>query len=384
MSLSSAVSQSPNHEPDTIGVMVVDDSVVIRGLIGRWVKETPGLRVVATHRNGENAVNDILKSDPDVVVLDIEMPVMDGMAALPKMLSLKPGLTVIMASTLTSRNAEISLQALQLGAKDYIPKPTGNSGITTSVEFRRDLIDKILALGGANSRRAKKRSFRAAGQRPGRMENTSSPAAAIKGPIALVPQKMGRPKVLAIGSSTGGPNALRKMMRDLSPHIGGISVVITQHMPATFTAILASHIAKETGRVTKEGEHREALRPGQIYIAPGGRHMLLKSGSNCPEIVLDDGPQINFCKPAVDPMFRSLLKVYGSGILTVVLTGMGSDGALGAADIQKAGGNVIAQDEETSVVWGMPGATAAAGICMAVLPLNEIGPRVARIIGGKI
>ncbi|MBZ0215452.1 MAG: chemotaxis response regulator protein-glutamate methylesterase, partial [Fimbriimonadaceae bacterium] len=168
----------------------------------------------------------------------------------------------------------------------------------------------------------------------------------------------------------------------IAPHIGRIPVVITQHMPATFTAILAEHIAKETKRVSREGVDGEVLMPGQIYVAPGGKHMLIKAGKSGPAIVLDDGPQVNYCKPAVDPMFRSLVDVYGSGILSVVLTGMGSDGALGAAKISQAGGNVIAQDEKTSVVWGMPGATAAAGICMAVLPLDEIGSCVNKIIGG--
>jgi len=385
MTATSSATAACAPEQDQITVMVVDDSVVIRGLISRWISEAEGLQVVAKHRNGENAVNDLLKSDPDVVVLDIEMPVMDGMTALPEMLRLKPDLIVIMASTLTTRNAEISLQSMQLGAKDYIPKPSGNHGISTSMEFRRELIDKIAALSGKIRRKRAPGDARRAPVRSPTPRGTvlvpEVPDA--KQPIITIPLKPGRPKILAVGSSTGGPNVLRKLMHELAPAINDIPVVITQHMPATFTAILAGHIQKETGRTAREGEHREVLKPGQIYIAPGGKHMLIKSGPNGPEISLNDGPQINFCKPAVDPMFKSLIDVYGSAILSVVLTGMGSDGASGAVEISKAGGNVIAQDEETSVVWGMPGATAAAGVCMAVLPVDQIARRVTEVIGGR-
>lgn len=382
MSLTQQVSPVSHLQSDTVRVMVVDDSAVIRGLISRWITEETGLEVVASHRNGENAVNDVLKSDPDVVVLDIEMPVMDGMAALPELLRSKPNLIVIMASTLTSRNAEISLKALQLGAKDYIPKPSGNHGITTSVEFRRDLMEKIRVLGGGRSRRTGFKSSPDTGtttRQPASKVTELTPA---RRDFKLAAKNPGRPRILAIGSSTGGPNALRTLMPQIASHIGMIPVVITQHMPATFTAILADHIAKETKRTAREGVDGEVLRPGQIYVAPGGKHMLIKSAAAGPTIALDDGPQVNFCKPAVDPMFHSLVEVYGGGVLSVVLTGMGSDGAAGALEISQAGGNVVAQDEATSVVWGMPGATAAAGACMAVLPLDQIGSCVNGIIGG--
>jgi two-component system chemotaxis response regulator CheB len=356
--------------------MVVDDSVVIRGLLSRWIDAADGMEVVAAHRNGQLAVNDIEKSAPDVVVLDIEMPEMDGLTALPQILKRKPDTIVVMASTLTQRNAEISLKALQLGAKDYVPKPTGNHGITTSVEFRRDLIDKITALAGAQRKPALGSAAAAAG--PGAPVSATSPVQ-----IKLRPYNRLTPSILTVGSSTGGPQALMEFFKTVGPAIDLVPVVITQHMPATFTAILATHIAKLTGRVSKEGEQGEALKAGTVYVAPGGKHMIIEGAKREARIALTDGPPINFCKPAVDPLFDSVAAIYGNSALAVVLTGMGSDGAKGAVNLADAGGNVIAQDEKTSVVWGMPRAAALAGACAAVLPLEQIGPKVSAILGGR-
>lgn len=371
--------------------MVVDDSVVIRGLIGRWIDADPALAVVASHRNGQLAVDDIERSNPDVVILDIEMPVMDGLQALPLMLAKKRDLVIVMASTLTRRNAEISLKALSLGAQDYVPKPESSASISTSVDFRRDLIDKVKLLGlrkreGGTGARRPMRAETSAGRTVG---GAAAPTVSRATPITpqasftLRPYSNVRPRVLAIGSSTGGPQALQSVFRDIGPAIRDVPVLVTQHMPPTFTAILAEHIAKVALCPAAEAEDGQKLMPGHIYVAPGGKHMIVeKTGADVVARLTDD-PPVNFCKPAVDPLFDSVAKVYGSASLAVVLTGMGHDGANGARNIAATGGSVIAQDEKTSVVWGMPGATAQTGQCSDVLPLNELGPKVARILGGR-
>ena len=368
---------TPSGSPaTTIGVVVVDDSAVVRGLVSRWVNEDPDLTIVGKFANGKLAVDGLAASDPDVVVLDIEMPVMDGMTALPLLLEQKPGVKIIMASTLTRRNAEISLKAMSLGAIDYIPKPEGNSGVTTSSTFRGELLDKIKAVGGAGRARATARPAHLRAGRP------VASAAVPKAPIELRNFSNVKPRILAIGSSTGGPKALAKLFSEIAPCVRSTPVVITQHMPATFTTILAEHLAKEAGCPGKEADDGERLRAGTIYVAPGGKHMALKASGENVALRVYDGPQVNFCKPAVDPLFESVAQIFGPASLALVLTGMGHDGAAGAVHIANAGGSVIAQDEASSVVWGMPGATAAAGACAAVLPLDAIGAKVTQLLGG--
>lgn len=376
-----------------IRVMVVDDSVVIRGLVGRWIDEEPSLAVVASHRNGRLAVDDVLRSNPDVVVLDIEMPDMDGLTALPLLLEKKRDLVVIVASTLTRRNAEISLKALQLGAADYVPKPENNSQVSTSADFRRELVEKVVNLG----QRARNR----AGSRPAgptlhgsvQPRSTAPVTASTQPGMSAGRPKVGftlrtwsnvRPRILCIGSSTGGPQALNTVFGEIGSAMGQVPVVVTQHMPPTFTAILAEHIAKAAGRPAAEGKDGEPVLPGRIYVAPGGKHMILAKQGNDVVVRLTDGPPVNFCKPAVDPLFRSVAEIYGAATLGVILTGMGSDGAEGVRAIGGAGGSVIAQDEETSVVWGMPGAAAHTGQCSEVVPLPEIGRKLSRLLlGGR-
>ena len=392
MTVSAVATAPPNHqsEADEIRVMVVDDSVVVRGLVSRWLKEVPGVNVVSSQRNGLLAVADVPKTMPDVVVLDIEMPEMDGLTALPKMLAAKPDLKIIMASTLTRRNAETSLHALSLGAADYVPKPETNRGVTTSDEFRRELTDKVLAIG---------RTVRPAGRRPGASvrhapeaaapaKSTQAPQAEHSAPtgpakeISFRPFNSTLPKVIVIGSSTGGPQALFEVTRAIAPAIGRLPVIITQHMPPTFTAILAEHITKSSGKSCKEAEHDEVLLPDHLYVAPGGNHLTLAREGVDLIAKLDDRPPINFCKPAVDPLFESAAALFKGATLGIILTGMGSDGRDGGRAVADAGGNIIAQDKETSVVWGMPGAAAEAGVCAAVLPLAQIGPRIVRAISG--
>jgi two-component system chemotaxis response regulator CheB len=363
--------------------MVVDDSAVIRGLISRWVSSETDMVVAASLRTGLDAVNQIERVNPDVAVLDIEMPELDGISALPLLLAKKRNLIIIMASTLTRRNAEISFKALSLGAADYIPKPESTREPAAAETFRHDLIQKIRHL-GAKVRRAAPASpcppLAPALGRP--REPLPRPA-----PVAQPPQtrrafSTQAPRVLLIGSSTGGPQALMALVTDLGAVIDRFPVLITQHMPPTFTTILAEHLARSSQRPAREAIDGEIVKAGQIYLAPGGRHMRVARHGADIVIALDDGPPVNFCKPAVDPLFSSAIDVWQGGVLALVLTGMGSDGMRGGKEIVEAGGSVIAQDEASSVVWGMPGAAAHAGICAAILPLNQIASKLVRVFSG--
>ena len=364
----------PQSQADgAVRVMIVDDSVVVRGLIARWLDAVPGITVVSSQPNGAAALRELDRARPDVVLLDIEMPEMDGITALPLMLEKRRDLVVIMASGLTQRNAEISLRALALGAKDYIPKPDTNHVITTSVAFRRDLIEKITVLGAA-----------VRGQHViTRLGRPGEAFADLPHAMPLRPFSMVAPRVLAIGSSTGGPQALHAMFKTLGPAMAGIPVLVAQHMPPNFTAILADQLGRDCGWPSQEGRHGEILKPGRIYVAPGDRHMLIEASGGLPMIAIADTPPVNFCKPAVDSLFESVARVFGAASLAVVLTGMGTDGARGSAKVADAGGSVIAQDAATSVVWGMPGTTAHLGACAAVLPIDEIGPKVAALLGPR-
>ena len=364
-----------------IRVMLVDDAVVVRGLFARWVEAEPDLEVVATLRTGRDAVNQLERVDPDVVVLDVDMPELDGIAALPLLLEKKRDLVVIMASTLTRRNAEISLRALALGAADYIPKPGSNREVSASTAFRRDLIEKIRQL-GLRAKRLR-HGIKARVSRPHKSAPSIVPAAEEITPLRLRQMPLTPPRVLVIGASTGGPQALNRLVVQIDTVIQRAPVLITQHMPPTFTAVFAEHLARVSKFPVREASDGEEVNAGAIYLAPGGKHLKVERRDDMAVIAIDDGPMVNFCKPAVDPLFASAAQVWGSKVLALVLTGMGSDGLAGAKEIVAAGGHVIAQDEETSVVWGMPGQVTNAGLCSAVLPLPEIGGRITRLFTGE-
>ncbi len=361
--------------------MVVDDSVVIRGMISRWIGAEPDMVVAASLRTGLDAVNQLERINPDVAVLDIEMPELDGISALPQLLAKKRDLIIIMASTLTRRNAEISFKALSLGASDYIPKPESTREAAAAETFRHDLIQKIRHL-GAKVRRGASPSLAPTLDKPREASARPAPAPVAQPQLMRRPFSMLAPRVLLIGSSTGGPQALMSLVGEIGPVIDRFPVLITQHMPPTFTTILAEHLARTSRRPAHEAIDGEIVKAGRIYLAPGGRHMrVVRHGADA-AIALDDGPPVNFCKPAVDPLFTSAIDVWQGGIMSLILTGMGSDGMRGGKDIVAAGGSVMAQDEATSVVWGMPGAAASAGICAAILPLNQIAPKLVRLFSG--
>ena len=341
--------------------------------------------VAASLRTGLDAVNQIERVNPDIAVLDIEMPELDGISALPLLLAKKRNLIIIMASTLTRRNAEISFKALSLGASDYIPKPESTREASAAETFRHDLIQKIRSL-GAKVRRAAPASAAAplvpGLDRPREPLPRATPAPVAQSQLMRRAFSTQAPRVLLIGSSTGGPQALMTLVGEIGAVIDRFPVLITQHMPPTFTTILAEHLARSSHRPAHEAIDGEIVKAGQIYLAPGGRHMRVARHGADVVIALDDGAPVNFCKPAVDPLFSSAIDVWQGGVLAVVLTGMGSDGMRGGKEIVAAGGSVIAQDEASSVVWGMPGAAANAGICAAILPLGQIGSKLVRIFSG--
>ncbi len=365
-----------------IRVMVVDDSAVVRGLETRMLEEDPSIRVVASVGNGQMALQALDRHDIEVVILDIEMPVMDGLTALPQMLKKDSRLKVVIASTLTLKNAEVSLKAMSMGASDYLAKPTSSRELSGGTsDFRRDLVDKVRALGAARRAAtggsAPRPAPRPATPAPAPVPSSARSSAATA--ISLRQPSSDRPDVIAIGSSTGGPQALFAVLGEIKAG-GGVRqpIIITQHMPATFTTILAGHIGRVAGVPTAEATDGMPIKDGHIYIAPGDWHMVVETQGVSKVLRLNQDPPENFCRPAVDPMFRSVAKAYGRRSLGVVLTGMGSDGAKGSVVIADAGGTIIAQDEASSVVWGMPGATVHAGSCSAVLPLKDIAAFILR------
>jgi two-component system chemotaxis response regulator CheB len=367
-----------------IRVMVVDDAVVVRGLIARWIAEEPDFQMVAALCNGRQAVDKVEQTDPEVIILDVDMPELDGISALPRLIEKKPNVVIIMASTLTRRNAEISMKALSLGATDYLPKPDSTRELTTSAAFRRDLIEKIRHLALRHRKRRPCDRSMQGGTEVARV-HPSPPLAplAAPAPFHLRPFSIALPRVLLVGSSTGGPQALTALVSRLAPVIAQAPVLITQHMPPTFTTILAEHLARASKAPAREAIDGEPIMPGRIYLAPGGHHMRVARRANGPTIALDEGPLINYCRPAIDPLFRTAADMWGGGSLGVILTGMGTDGAHGALDVATAGGSVIAQDEESSVIWGMPHAALQAGACAAVLPLDQIASKIVRLFRGE-
>jgi two-component system, chemotaxis family, protein-glutamate methylesterase/glutaminase len=371
-----------------IRVMIVDDAVVARSMMRRWIEVEPDMMIAAALRSGREAVERLEATDPDVVLLDVDMPELDGIAALPLLLRQKRDLVVIMVSTLTRRSAELSLRALSLGATDYIPKPETTYEAMTSAEFRRELIDKIRNLGRKRPVTREPAPPLVPEQRTPRpaapqRADERAPNRPERGQIMLRPFAAAIPRALLIGSSTGGPQALSAVIQKLPAAIDRAPLLITQHMPPTFTTVLAEHLSRVSGRGAHEAEHDEPVLAGGVYVAPGGRHMRVVRDGDRIKIALGDDPPINFCKPSVDPLFASAAQIWGPGTLGLILTGMGSDGTGGAAAIVEAGGSVIAQDEATSVVWGMPRAVAQAGLCAAVLPLDQIAGKILNLLAGS-
>jgi two-component system, chemotaxis family, protein-glutamate methylesterase/glutaminase len=340
-------------------VLVVDDSVVVRKFVCDALSASAEVEVAGTAPSGAIALAKIPQLNPDVITLDIEMPGLDGIQTLVEIKKLYPKLPVIMFSSLTERGAAITLEALSLGASDYATKPTNSASLASSMEqVRQELVSKIISLVG-----------RSAPVVPRRVLPTLART-------AFVCQKI---DIVAIGTSTGGPNALAAVIPRLAENFP-VPIVVVQHMPPVFTRLLSERLNKLAAVGVHEGEAGRVLDPGHVWIAPGGHHMTVaRKGRDVVLAMNDDAPE-NYCRPAVDALFRSVAQVYGPNVLAVVLTGMGADGLRGSQWIREKGGDVIAQDEATSVVWGMPGAVVNAGQAREVYPIEamaaEIGRRV--------
>ncbi len=357
-------------------VMLVEDSAVVRGMVRKWLEDVPGIEVVDSAANGQAAIDMVGALKPDIIILDIEMPIMDGLTALPSLLRRAPGAKVILASTLSHRNAEVTLKAMALGATDYIAKPSfARDGNDARKHFQDELVRKVTGLAPANQR-----PQAAAAAKSAVAQDSWAPMPTAGTVFRFRPVSKVAPRILAIGSSTGGPQALTQVIGDAKAALGKVPVVVVQHMPPTFTALLGEKLARVGGLTGGEARDGDPLLPGHLYVAPGGKHMRIEMRRGTPVVVIYDGPAINHCKPAVDPMFESVAEIFGSAALAAVLTGMGSDGAKGAVKLADKGGTVFAQDEKSSVVWGMPGATAAMGAASGLVPLNEMGGRLSRIL----
>jgi two-component system chemotaxis response regulator CheB len=356
--------------PSVVRVLVCDDSGVVRSVLERLLHTDPSLRVVAKAANGLQAIEAVQAGGIDVVILDIEMPVMDGLAALPRLLKADRAVKVLIASAMTTKGGAISLEALRLGAADFIAKPTAMSNIATDEGFRTGLVAAVLGLGRqCHAARARRGVTQEAAEQ-------SDPTTVLR--LRQPPRQP--PAVFAIGSSTGGPAALRVLFQALQDRVT-VPIVLTQHMPASFTSQLAEHIHRLGGVTCAEAVHGEPLRAGHVHLAPGNRHLTVVARDGGMSIALTNDPPENFCRPSVDPMLRSLSVACPGRVLALFLTGMGQDGLLGAERVVADGGCVIAQDEATSIVWGMPGAVARAGLCHAVLPLTDLAPKVLRFVG---
>jgi len=350
-----------------VRVLICDDSATVRALLARMLGAESGVRVVGQAGNGQEAIAALDRLPPreraQVVLLDLEMPVMDGMTALPLLLRRPDPPAVIVASALTQRGAAAAMAALRAGAVDYVPKPGASGGGLTGHAFRDELLAKIR--GWARVAHGAARQPAMPPPRPAR-------------PLATRP-----PVVIGLGASTGGPQALARLVRLLRP-APPVPLVLVQHMPRGFTAMLADHLGRLGGPTVSEATDGEALRPGHLLVAPGDRHLLVEAGAHgALRARLVDTPPENFCRPAVDPMLRSLTAAASGPVLAAILTGMGQDGLLGARAVAAAGGTVLAQDEASSVVWGMPGAVARAGLAALLAPPEGLAEYILAAVGRR-
>jgi two-component system chemotaxis response regulator CheB len=349
--------------------MLCDDSATARAILRRLLESEAGIRVVHQAANGRDALDALAAARPDVVLLDLEMPVMDGMTALPLILKAAPQAAVIVASALTQRGAKAAIAALAAGAADYVPKPQGSAGGAADPVFKGELIAKVR--GWARMKRQEKAA-------PARAPLLRPPPPPVRPPGPA----RGRPALVAIGSSTGGPQALATLVKRL-PRLP-VPVVVVQHMPAGFTTMLAEHLDRMGPHRCAEAKDGEALAAGRIHLAPGDHHLLVEAAAGGLRARITSGPPENFCRPAVDPMLRSAVGAVGGRLLAVILTGMGHDGLEGCRGVVAAGGTVLAQDEASSVVWGMPGAVARAGLPQLLAPPEALAERIAAIAAERV
>lgn len=346
-----------------IRVMIVDDSSVARGFLARFLEADAGISVVSAVADGQQALQALALAQPDVIILDLEMPVMDGLTALPQIVKKSPGTQVIVASTLTHENAALAMKCLTLGAADCLGKPQSQDMAFADV-FKQDLVNRVKLLG------------QVARGKPLPEQKKSEPVPPPAPQMLRTARHIFKPEAIAIASSTGGPAALLSFFRGLEGVALPQPVFVTQHMPPIFTQLLADNIAIGARLPCREAQEGEEVKGGVIYIAPGNYHMTVAQDGVLKRIRLNREPPVNFCRPSADPMLESLAVAYHGSVLAIVLTGMGTDGVQGCRKLAAAGGEVYAQDEATSVVWGMPGAVAHAALCTKILPLADMATAV--------
>jgi two-component system chemotaxis response regulator CheB len=357
-----------------IRVLVVDDAVVMRKMIAEALGSDAQLEVVGTAANGKIALQKIPQVNPDILTLDIEMPEMDGLQTVRELRKTYPKLPVIMLSTLTIKGAESTFDALDAGATDYVTKPSNVGNMAEGLErLRTELIPKIKA----HCRHIPPPP--AAAANPAAPSSGATAATRFIAKTSPAPARATPPAVLCIGCSTGGPNALAAVFKAITRPLP-VPVLIVQHMPPLFTQMLAERLGKDSPLKFHEGEEGQSVEPGHVYIAPGGRHMEVRRDGAAVRLHLHDGPPENSCRPAVDVLFRSVAEVYGGATVALIMTGMGQDGLHGCTVLRERGATILDQDEATSVVWGMPGYVAEAGLAHQILPLTDIPDALLRLL----
>lgn len=350
-----------------VRVVVVDDSSVVRRMVEEVLAAVPGVEVVGTAPNGRVALELVQRLKPDVMTLDQEMPEMNGLETLEALQRRQGTPKVIMVSTLTEKGAVTTLMALGRGAVDYVTKPRARSLDDARRHLQEQLVPKVLAHGA----RPASRATQAASPTVRDAKPPSGP------PLARRTTPATLAELLVIGASTGGPTALEQIIPRLPPTLA-VPVLVVQHMPTLFTKILADRLSAQSSLAVREAKHGDAVEPGRVLIAPGGYHMTLVQDRGVMRIRLDEGPPEHSCRPAVDPMLRSAAAWSSKRTLAVILTGMGQDGFHGCQRIREGGGQILAQDQATSVVWGMPGFVARAGLADAVVPISDVVGEILR------
>jgi two-component system chemotaxis response regulator CheB len=356
-----------------IQIMIVTDSMVVRKGLTNVLSSDPDLAIAGWASNGRLALAKLQTLRPDIILLDIEMPEMNGLETTPGIRKILPHTPIIIFSTLTERGAEATLDALALGASDYVEKPSNQNMAATSEAIQRDLVPKIKALCRSLLR----------AQNPDSI--APRPVAPVHRPeirFHSAPLRSSPPKIVAIGVSTGGPDALARFLPSFPANFP-LPVVIAQHMPPIFTTLLAKRLASKCVLPVREGQPGDLLGPSCIWIAPGDYHMVVQEEDRQMRLRTHQGPRENFCRPSADVLFRSVAAVYGVNSLGVILTGMGQDGLKGCEALYAAGGSVIVQDEASSVVWGMPGIVARAGLAEKILPLDQISGEILRRVAAQ-
>lgn len=364
-------------------VLVVDDSAVIRGLIGHWITASDALDLVGQARNGQVALDMLDETRPDVVLLDLDMPELDGLASLPLLLARRPGLSIVIVSTTTRSNAALCMRCLALGAVEILPKPATHRETAGAPAFRGLLLATLAGLGTRH--RAEPAPTPRERPRPSASPRVTAPEAHRRAdprrglPVSGPPRETPAPfatralsRCVVIGASTGGPRAIEEVLGGLARISARLPILVVQHMPPVFTAAFADHLRDATGLAVAEAVDGEEVSPGRIYVAPGGRHMGLSDEGQRVTVRLDDSAPVQHARPAIDVLMRDAARIFGTRCLAAILTGMGHDGTEGARAVAAAGGSVLVQDQSSSTIWGMPGSIVKAGLAREVVALDQM------------